>query len=219
MNGTPQFNPKGLKSITAAKPVDVEAPERIGLDHDPRIERRAKKRRLLRLARETAAAEQIGRLPDESEDIILIMTGRFHGFDILSAILQLAGEDVHCESLWVATLGFNRTQTDTLAEMIDTGQVGKLTFLVSHMFSEKNAGEYNYLDQTLTDRGQRLANSRNHAKLMLIRLSDGRHIVTHGSLNLRRCNSFEQLAITQDKRLFEFFQKYIEDVIRGAITA
>ncbi len=219
MTDIPDFNPKNLKTIGTPKASDVDPPGRIGLDRDPRLERRAQKRRMIRMSREAAAAEQIGRLPEPGEDIYLIMTGRFHGFDILTAMLDMVGEGVWCESLWIATLGFNRSQTDTLAELIDAGRIERLTFLVSHMFTEKNVGEFQYLEQALTDRGQQIANSRNHAKLMLLQLSDNRFIVAHGSLNLRKCNSFEQLVITQDENVFEFFRDFIEDASNGAIAA
>lgn len=200
-------------------PGEAQPPRRIGLDRDPRLERRAAKRRLVRLVREQAAAEQIARLPEPLEDIVIVLTGRYHGFDILGAILQLAGEAVHCEEAWIATLGFNKSQTDALAEMIDAGRIGRMTFIVSDMFKEMNHAEFTYLQTSLRQRGSRCEVTRNHAKLMLLRLSDGRHIVTHGSLNLRRCSSFEQVVITQDRELFTFFAEFLDDTISGRVQA
>lgn len=198
---------------------EAKGPGRIGgFATDPRTTRRIERRRTVRLLREQAAAEQIGKLPAEREDVVMILTGNYHGFDILAAILELAGPRVKCDELWIATLGFNRSQTDTLAEMLDAGRIRKLHFVISHMFTEKNIGEHNYLERVLKSRGHRIANTRNHAKLMLIKLSDGRHIVTHGSLNLRRCNSFEQLVITQDRQLYRFFSAFLEDAITGGLT-
>ncbi len=213
---TPEFETNGLKSFGSAKPSTLRAPKRIGLTRDPRTVRRAAKRRLVRGFRELAAAEHIGELPGELEDVVLILTGRYHGFDVLTAMLDLAGYDA--AELMIATLGFNRAQTDTLGELLDDGRIANVTFLVSHMFTEKNAGESAYLREALESRGHRYAVARNHAKLMLIRLTDGRHFVAHGSLNLRRCNSFEQLVITQDPALYGFFADYIREAADGEIT-
>lgn len=205
-----------VTNLTSGTTRSTDAPSRLaGFTEDPRTVRRRIRKRMARLSREANAREQIGRLPKPGEDVVLILTGNWHGFDMLGAILELAG--CAAEHVMIATLGFNRFQTDTLTEMVDEHRIHRLTFMVSHMFTEKNAGEFDYLREALESRGQRLANSRNHAKLMLILLEDNRHIVTHGSLNLRRCNSFEQLVITQDYELFQFFAQFIEDAIAGGI--
>jgi len=49
---------------------------------------------------------------------------------------------------------------------------------------------------------------------MLFDMADGRKFVTHGSLNLRRCNAYEQVVISQDEGLFEFFRKFITAMAR-----
>ena len=64
----------------------------------------------------------------------------------------------------------------------------------------------------MEERGQTLASTRNHAKLILWELDDGRFFVAHGSLNLRRCNAYEQLSLSQDKKLHEFFATYIDEI-------
>ena len=214
----PIFDQSRLREMAVERPTPADTRKPIGELTDPRTVRKAERRRCLRLRREHDAAERIGRLPEPQEDIIIILDGRFHGFDVLAALLDLAGEGVTADEVWIGTLGFNRTQTNALAEMLDSGQIKTLRFVVSHMCTQKNQGEYEYLADTLTSRGQVIADTRNHAKLMLVKLSDGRAIVGHGSLNLRRCNSFEQLVITQDEHLFDFFSTFLQDVIDGKET-
>ena len=217
----PTFSMEGLAVAgrKALDDIDTEFARVGGIARDPRAERRAAKRRTLRLGREGAAAEQVGRLPELREDIVLIATGKWHGFDMLAALIELAGEGVTCRELYVSTLGFNRMQADTLAEMLDDGRIERCTFMVSNMFTQKNPDEYDYLAAMLHERGQTIGDTRNHTKLMLLELSDGRHIVTHGSLNLRRCNCFEQMAITQDPELFAFFAEFISDALAGAVQS
>lgn len=174
--------------------------------------REVKKRRFARLRRQARAVEQIGELPAAGEDLVMIMTGSFHGWDLVGAIAELAGCPI--AALHVATLGFNRTQTLHLCELLDTGQIGALTMVVSEMFREKNAREFKGLAEAMAEREQIVAANRNHAKLMLFDMADGRKFVTHGSLNLRRCNSYEQVVISQDEGLFKFFRKFITAMAR-----
>ncbi len=200
----------------AAEEIDTKGMPKIG---KTRHERKIVRQRLAWLDRETNAADAIQRIPAKGHEVFLIMTGKFHGFDILGGILDLAGEGVTIDDLKIATLGFNRDQTDRLAEMIDAGQIKRVVFVVSNLFSEKNGDEYDYLSETLTARGQVVANTRNHTKIILIALSDGRRLVVHGSLNLRRCNNFEQVAISNDPQTFDFLAAFIHDAATGTIQA
>ena len=166
------------------------------------------KRRMMLAQRQGNAAEQIAELPGHDEEIVMIMTGDYHGWDIVGAVISLAGVGVR--HLRVATLGFNQAQTLHLAEMLDDKTVGQFSMVVSEMFRDKNKSEFASLRQELEDRGQALACGRNHAKVMCFDLEDGRTIVTHGSLNLRRCNSYEQISISGDRKLHDFFAEFID---------
>jgi hypothetical protein len=182
---------------------------RIGLDRDPSVRTESPKRKLQRLSRVGSAVAQIGELPSAGEELVLILTGGWHGWDLVEAVLELTGETV--EELHVATLGFNRTQTENLGELLDSGRLGAVTMVVSDYFTKTNRDEFAILKTTLEKRGQHVATGRNHAKLMLFRFADS-VLACHGSLNLRRCNSFEQIAITTDRKLYDFFRTFIEEV-------
>lgn len=191
---------------------------RIGLATDPIIRRKSPRRTLRRLGREAAAVEQLQRLPEPGETYNLILTGRWHGFDLVGAIIELAKPDT-VDRLEIATLGFNVTQTHHLADLLDAGAIGSVRFLVSDMFKEKNPAEFGILRTELESRGQTVAARRNHAKLLLFEMASGRKLAGHGSLNLRRCNSFEQLEISTDPTLHDFFRDFITDAIEDTITA
>jgi len=64
---------------------------------------------------------------------------------------------------------------------------------------------------------QRIAYNRNHCKLLAFAMSDGNRYAVHGSLNLRRCNSFEQMAIANDADTYNFFRDYIDDAFAGKL--
>lgn len=171
--------------------------------------RRTARRRFARGKREAAAVDQIRELPDRGEGLVMIMTGTFHGWDLVAAVLRLAG-GAEIEHLRVATLGFNRAQTLDLGELIDAGRIRRLTMVVSEMFREKNRSEFKLLDEEMTRRGQVVRCDRNHAKLLCFELNDGRRLVSHGSLNLRRCKSYEQVVMSHDEKLHDFFAAFID---------
>ncbi len=167
-----------------------------------------------RIGRQRACVQQLEALPAEGEELMLLLDGRWHGWDLVAAIRELAGCAI--AELHVATLGFNRDQTHQLADDLDNGRIGAVSMLVSEMFREKNPGEFAELKRQLGERGHRLAATRNHAKLLCLAMTDGRRFTCHGSLNLRRCNSVEQAAISPDPDLHAFFTAYIQEAIEAA---
>ena len=195
----------------------LQLPERIGnVTIDTRLTIPRRRREALRLIREDNARQVIGQLPDADHDIVLLMDGTYHGMDIIAAMLDLA--DCPAVESYIATLGTNKSNIDQLCGLIDGGKLSGLTMLVADVFAQKDVIEFAYLTDQLGKRGARVAVSRNHAKIMQFKLADGRHIVAHGSLNLRRCNSYEQVAVTQDAELYKFFKAFIETIIAGGIT-
>jgi hypothetical protein len=180
------------------------------------LHRESPKRRMLRMERERACAEQIGHLPEPGHEVVMLMTGDWHGWDIVSAVLHLT-QPATIVSLKIATLGFNRTQARHLADLIDAGAIASMVMVVSEIFSSASNGEYHALSDLLSERGQTLATTRNHAKILCFELNDGRKLVAHGSLNLRRCNAYEQVVLAADADLHDFFASYIDEVA-GAAT-
>ena len=130
--------------------------------------------------------------------------------DLVNGVNDPAG--AQADLLRVATLGLNMTQAPDLAANIDSGRIKRLTMLVAELFTEANVPEFNVLANLMRERGQVVKSNRNHCKLLLWHFADGRKFSAHGSLNLRRCNSFEQIAINQDAALHDFFAEYIDDV-------
>ena len=171
------------------------------------------KRTARRLGRQDACVAQLRELPEPGSELLLMMDGRWHGWDLVEAVRQLAGCDI--AHLRAATLGFNKTQARHIADLLDDGSVGRVSIVVGAFFSEKSPEEYETLRQVMQSRGQPLAATRNHAKLLLFELADGRRIAVHGSLNLRSCTCFEQAAITADPAVHDFFASYIDDATGG----
>ena len=193
-----------------------QLPERIsGYEHDPRHERKIERRRKLRLLRNGEAIRVLDHLPAEGEEVLIVMAGTYHGIDLVDAILALA--DSPAEQVYLSTLGTNKSNIAAIIDHLDAGRIQNLTFVVADVFAQKDGAEFAYLNREIGGRGHRIIVARNHAKLCLFRFADGRHIALHGSLNLRRCNSFEQVAISHDQDTYRFFAEFIEDIAAEGI--
>lgn len=172
------------------------------------------RRRFQRLTRTRSCVEQIGHLPAKGEELLMILDGRWHGWDLVESVLQLAATPI--VELRVATLGFNRANTEQLCDRIDAGEIGSVRMLVSEMFRDKSPNEYEHTRVALAERNQVIGATRNHAKLICFRMEDGRRFTADGSLNLRRCNSFEQCRLTRDEKVYDFFTHYIDEQVEQA---
>ena len=153
------------------------------LDHDPAMRHETPSRKF-RTIRVRAAMRQIVELPAEREEILLILTGTYHGWDFIPALLELAAPATIAE-LHLSSLGAMPEQIEELAGLMDAGQVTAATIVLSTMYI-------------------------NHNKEDFARMSDGRRFSIHGSLNIRRCHSFEQAAFTADPATYEFFRGFVE---------
>jgi len=69
---------------------------------------------------------------------------------------------------------------------------------------------FEFLAVELQSRGQTLLAMRNHAKLLLMALDDGRRIVVESSANLRSCRNVEQFVISHDTGLYDFHAAWID---------
>jgi hypothetical protein len=165
-----------------------------------------------------AAAECIERLPAPGEYVHMIVGQEFAGFDLLPAMLQLAGARKFGR-LYLTTLGFSRDNLAQLETMLRAKQIDgrRLHILCGDFFRRADSG--------LWDIGRLLAKEwrfdfksfRNHTKLILAELA-GAFYVVEGSANLRSCHNLEQFTITRSEELFEFHQGWIRECLTFAKT-
>lgn len=142
------------------------------------------------------------------------MRGNFNAWDIVPAILALAAP-VIIEELILTTLGFNRKNTIELIGLLDQGKVGAVSIVCSCYFRDASATEFGFMADEITAHKQRIIATRNHSKLILMHLSDGRKVTVESSANLRTCNNIEQFCMTNDPALYEFHKGWIEEVFSG----
>lgn len=156
----------------------------------------------------------IGILPQPGQAYHLITSKKYSLFHVVEAVLNLASP-VTIKYLGVATLGFSRDNLERLMVMLDAGQIGKVDFLYSVFHKSLEKEICGRLTAELTRRGQRVAACLNHAKILLLKLSDGRDFVCESSANLRSCSSIEQLMLTNDPDLLAFHRTWIDELMRA----
>lgn len=196
---------------------ELSTSDEIGAVQDSARRVESPRRRYQRIGRAREALKQI-ELPEPGTELVVIMTGKWHGWDMIEALITLA-RPATIQRLEMATLGSNKTHAARIGELIDRGDIRHAHMLVGEMFREKSPAVYETLRHQLESRGSTIAANRNHAKLAIFYLDAGPPIVVHGSLNMSRCASFEQLAISRDPDLADFFSAYISDASIHAITA
>ncbi len=54
---------------------------------------------------------------------------------------------------------------------------------------------------------------RNHAKIILVRMIDGRSFTWESSANMRSCHNVEQCCLTHDAGLLHFHREWIDDLL------
>lgn len=174
-----------------------------------RLRTRGTRRSMRQLLQVSAAAASIDRLPDPDEAVHMVMDGSFAAWDIVPAALKLAGCDI--EEMFVATLGYNCRNARELFALLDAGQVGRVGFLCSAYFRSSNTKEFAELADGLEQRGQQVAATRSHAKVIAMRFSDSRSCTTESSANLRSCRNAEQLTLHGDPAVFDFHKTWISE--------
>jgi hypothetical protein len=170
----------------------------------PGLTRKAIVRRTAMLAE---AKEVLAHLPGPGEALHALMTGRYDLMHLLLVLIERLGG---CDDLQIATLSFNMANVAEMAALLDSARVKRLSVLCSKFFRENSKAIYQYAHDELTKRGQRLAFSRNHCKVVCVAASDGRRLVLEGSANLRTNSNIEQFCLVNDPELHDWHATWIE---------
>jgi hypothetical protein len=172
--------------------------------------RRVERRRFERMTQHGQAVAHLDPLPGPDESLHGVISGSYSGWSIATAIVDLLAVPVY--ELVISTLGFNRQNLDSLVTMLDAGTVRSVLLNVSNYFRHSDREIFADCRRTLESRGHRVAVTRSHAKLLLLRAGE-RHIVVETSANLRSSKNWEQFVISDDAELFDFHRQWILDLI------
>jgi hypothetical protein len=186
----------------------------VGLDTE-QVFRRRGRHKVDDASQIRAAKDVLRTLPEDGESIHVVLAGSFANFDFVDAVLELAAPAV-AEELTLATLGLNRRTADGLLRLLDAGTVRKCSLLACVYFESHDRELWGWIAQELARRGSRALAARNHTKLQLYGLSDGRRFAMESSANLRSCHMSEQACLTHDAGLYDFHRTWINSIFEKA---
>jgi hypothetical protein len=196
------------------RPAPGQAGPEVQLQAPVTLDTRPTRRELLDARGIQSAADLLQDIPAPGVSRHVVIAARKTDFfQVLPAMLVLA-RPATITNLYLSTLGFNRPNAARLVELLEAGQVKRCCLMVSLFFEEDVAeqGTIARLRDTLPRFGGWYCATRNHMKLINAEFSDGRYIVCESSANLRTCSSAEQVVVTQDRELFGFYQKILEEM-------
>jgi len=155
------------------------------------------------------AAELLTALPGPGESVHCIQSGNVDLCVILMAILDM--HPAPCLTLRIATLCWAKRNCVELLAALESKKIGTLTLLASNFFKS----HYKELDQWFRDElaafpGSRTATARSHCKVVCIDFADGSALVLEGSANLRSNHNLEQLTISRDRDLHDWYAAWID---------
>lgn len=207
-DGIPRFDPDEMD----VGRIEAELAELPHLTGDRSYQEPLTIERIYRSEGARNAIESLSEIPNPTTAIHTIISGRFALWDYVPAVIQLGGT---IESLYLATLGFSRKNMAELSAMLDAGQIGSVSLICSHYFKGTSNGIYEFAAEQLSARGQRFLSIRTHAKIVLIKLADGRTITLESSANLRSCKNIEQVFIAGLPDLHRFHSTWMDELFRA----
>lgn len=149
----------------------------------------------------------------EGSRYFVMLAGSFIAGDFIEALI--VGKNYDVETLTVSTLSMSGENVDSLVNIVHAGFVRKLDLIVSdYFFSHERRGIVQYIyDELDKNDVLQMAVAGIHTKICLIKTACGKHIVIHGSANLRSSGNIEQIAIEEDKELYEFNRDFFAGII------
>lgn len=144
----------------------------------------------------------------------VIIPGSFIFGDFIEA--YFVEHNIQTERLIVATLSMSQENIDSLANLLDGGFVKSLDLIISHYFyANERSALIPYMHQELDkDNRFQLAVAGTHVKVCNFKSTGGKHVVIHGSANLRSSANIEQFTIEENRELYDFHVDWQDRIIQ-----
>jgi hypothetical protein len=150
----------------------------------------------------------------ELDRVFCIVSGDFIFGDFLEAFI--VENNILIDEMIISTLSYSKDNIDSLHNLINGDYLKKLDIIVSDYFyaHERNKlikETYEKLDNDLCD--FQLSVAGTHCKTYQFKTSGGKHIIIHGSINLRSSSNIEQFIIEDNKDFYDFNREYQSKII------
>lgn len=150
--------------------------------------------------------------PAKGEQWRIVTEYRFNAFSLILETLKI--RDI--EELYVAIYRINEPTVRAITNMISDGKIRKANFIISDFFRENKKAEIwaNNLAQFCKKNSRcKFAYAHNHAKVTLIRDTEGNTFVFEGSGNMSDNARIEQYTYENIQETFDFHRNWMEKVI------
>lgn len=150
-----------------------------------------------------------------------VVNGTFIFGDFIEA--YVVENNFHVKELTISTLGYNQNNVDSLKNLVHGNFVDKLTIIASAEFYAWERFPDKLVPYTYntigTDKCElQVAFADTHMKIINIETHCSKHIVMHGSVNLRSSGNIEQFTIEFNKDLYDFYQEIMIDIAEKCKT-
>lgn len=162
------------------------------------------------------AADLAKNIPDldDCEAIFAVVSGNFIFGDFIESLM--VEKNYFAEEIIVATLSLGQENVDSLKNIRDGDYVDEMALIVSdywYAHERRKEGGVPYIMDMLGGDKFRFAAAGLHTKITLIRTQCGKHLVLHGSANLRSSRNMEQVCIENNRDLYMFNREWTEKIL------
>jgi len=145
--------------------------------------------------------------------IFCIVNGTFIFGDFIEAFI--VNNQIEVKEITISTLSYSQDNIDSLVNLVNANYITKINLIVSDYFfahERKKLIKYTY-DNLADICDLQLASAGTHCKVCQFLTGGGKHIVIHGSANLRSSGNIEQFVIEDNKEIYDFNQEYQNRII------
>jgi len=145
--------------------------------------------------------------------VFVVVDGSFIFGDFIEAFI--INHRINVTEMTLSTLSMSQDNIDSLANLADNDYIQKLNIIVSdYFYSHERGNLIKYMYEKLDKENIfQLAVCRTHCKVYCLKTEGGKHIVIHGSVNLRSSDNLEQFIIEDNKEIYDFIMDYNEKII------
>lgn len=141
-----------------------------------------------------------------------MVNGSFIFGDFIEAFF--VEKNIYTPRMVITTLSMSQENIDSLRGLMEGGYIGHLDIVISiYFYGHERAGLIAYLLEEFEGFSFTLSVAAIHTKTVHFVTEGGRHIVIHGSANLRSSANIEQFTIEDNPFLLGFYEKVFNAII------
>jgi hypothetical protein len=172
--------------------------------------KRQSKRDFISAMKKEEVKSFLTKIPKNGETLHIVSNGKFDFWSFIPVILNLMGG--HSFDFYGSTWTINRDNVNDLFRLHDNRMIGNINMMTGLYFKQRESSVYATLVEGILERGQNYICLETHAKIVL--LQNGKDYITiEGSANFTSNPRIEQYAISNDKGLFDFHKKWMDDIL------